>query len=366
MMRTVSVITLTVPGWPATGEVELARDLFVGAQARNGQSRFGRVQLYSQGRRNLGVTPLANVEMSRVPMSLSRPAAAAPDKRALLFRETPAERLIRCLMGTAYACHPKRVRDLPFLLWAVLADLARGGTAVPDPAVTRQRPDTFAGVPRSISPATVLIAARRGFFPWCHFGPLKWWTRENRMVLALSEQRITKNIRRNMRKNPYRVTFDHAFDDVIKACAGRRKGRPSGLTWITPQIMRLYSKLHDQGHAHSFEVWSKDGRLVGGGYGIAVGAVFFTELQFSHESNTSKMGFAALNYHLAKWGYVLNDGKDETPALLEVGFQRIPRAQFEAALAEHAHSGGRTAPWTVEADLATIAGARAPQGVTIP
>ena len=74
--------------------------------------------------------------------------------------------------------------------------------------------------------------------------------------------------------------------------------------------MRLYAALHDQGHAHSFEVWSADGALVGGGYGIAVGRVFFTELQFSRESNTSKMGFATLNHHLAKWGFLVNDGKD--------------------------------------------------------
>ncbi len=326
---------------------------------------MGRVKLYSDRRRNLGVTPLANVEMSRFPLSLSCPAEE-PDKRDQLFRETVPERLLRCLMGTAYACQPKRIRDLPYLLWWILADLARGGTAVPDPATTRPRPNTFAGVARAISPERVLAAARLGFFPWCHFGPLKWWTRENRMVLVLDEQRITKNIRRNMRKNPYKVTFDRAFDDVIKACAGRRKGRPAGLTWITPQIMRLYSKLHNQGHAHSFEVWSEDGRLVGGGYGIAVGAVFFTESQFSHESNTSKMGFAALNYHLAKWGYVLNDGKDETPALTEVGFRAVPRPEFEALLKQHAHSGGRAGPWRVEADLATIAATRPPQTVTMP
>ncbi len=226
---------------------------------------------------------------------------------------------------------------------------------LPDPAATRTRPDSFAGLVRGISPETILAAARSGFFPWCHFGPLKWWTRKERMVLTLGEQRITKNLKRLMRKNPYRVTFDKAFDDVIKACAGRRKGRPA-LTWITPQIMRLYSDLHEEGHAHSFEVWSADGGLVGGGYGLSVGRVFFTESQFSRESNTSKMGFATLNHHLAKWGYVVNDGKDFTPALAEVGFHALPRSEFEALLEAHAHAGGKAAPWTVEADLATIAG----------
>jgi len=276
-------------------------------------------------------------------------------KRARLFRETPSETALRWLMGTAYACHPKRIADLPFLLWWSTLDLARGGTAVPGPGTTRARPDTFAGVARDVSPERILAAARLGYFPWCHFGPLKWWTRSRRMVLFLGEQHMPKRLRRDMRKSDYRVTFDTAFDEVIKACSGRRKGRPLGLTWITPQIMRLYADLHDQGHAHSFEVWSADGRLVGGGYGVAIGRIFFTESQFSVESNTSKMGFASLNHHLAKWGYVLNDGKDFTPAIDAIGFRHIPRPEFEALLAEHTRAVGKTGPWTVEDDLTTIA-----------
>jgi leucyl/phenylalanyl-tRNA---protein transferase len=175
-------------------------------------------------------------------------------------------------------------------------------------------------------------------------------------VLFLGEQHMAKRLRRDMRKTDYRVTFDEAFDDVIKACAEPRKGRPLGLTWITPKIMRLYAALHDLGFAHSFEVWSTDGRLVGGGYGIAIGRVFYTESQFSRESNTSKMGFASLNYHLAKWGYVVNDGKDFTPTIDAMGFRAIPRAEFEAILAEHGTSGGRSGTWAVEDDLPTIAG----------
>jgi leucyl/phenylalanyl-tRNA--protein transferase len=276
-------------------------------------------------------------------------------RRRLLFRETPKYKLLRWSMGLAYACHPKRAADLAFLLPAVVADLARGGTRMPSAASEHPRPDTFAGVCRDIAPETVLAAARLGYFPWCHVGPLKWWTRSERTVLFLGEQHIAKRLRRDMKKNPYRVTFDQAFDEVIKACAEPRKGRPLGLTWITPQIMQLYAKLHDLGHAHSFEVWSPDGRLVGGGYGLSMGRVFWTESQFSRESNTSKMGFATLNHHLAKWGYVLNDGKDFTSTIDAMGFRAIPRAQFDAIMAEHAHAGGRKGTWTVEADLATIA-----------
>jgi leucyl/phenylalanyl-tRNA---protein transferase len=102
-------------------------------------------------------------------------------------------------------------------------------------------------------------------------------------------------------------------------------------------------------------VWSEDGRLVGGGYGIAVGRIFVTESQFSRESNTSKMGFAMLNHHLAKWGFLLNDSKQHTPTIEAMGFREIPRAEFETLLAEHADAIVKQGPWTVETDLAAIA-----------
>ncbi len=271
------------------------------------------------------------------------------------FRETPKAKLLRWLMGTAYALHPKRIREVPALLIAVAADICRGGTKLPSEATIRSHPNTFAGVCRDLTPDRVVAAARRGFFPWCHIGPLKWWVRHERMVLFLGEQHTPKRLRREMRKTDYRVTFDMDFDAVIEACAEPRKGRPLGLTWVTPKIMNLYSALHHLGFAHSFEVWSADGRLVGGGYGLAIGRVFYTESQFSRESNTSKMGFASLNHHLAKWGYVLNDGKDFTPTIDAMGFRTIPRGEFDAILDEHAVSGGHSGRWQVEDDLAAVA-----------
>lgn len=303
---------------------------------------------------------MANVAASFLEIIAEEGEENTAARRRRLFRETPKEKLLRWSMGTAFACHPKRAADLPFLIWHMGADMAHGGTRVPSDATTHARPDTFAGVARDITPERIIAAARRGFFPWAHVGPLKWWTRSERMVLFLDEHHIGKRLRRDMRKSDYRVTFDAAFDEVIKACAEPRKGRPLGLTWITPKIMRLYAALHDLGVAHSFEVWSADGRLVGGGYGIAIGRVFYTESQFSRESNTSKMGFATLNHHLAKWGFVLNDGKDFTPTIDAMGFRSIPRAEFEAILDEHGAMSVRKGPWVVEDDLAAVAAAEAP------
>jgi leucyl/phenylalanyl-tRNA--protein transferase len=305
---------------------------------------------------------LANVAGTFLEIIAEEGEESTSARRRRLFRETPKEKLIRWVMGTAYACQPKRLADVPYLLWNMTADMARGGTRVPSDATTHARPDTFAGVCRDISPANIIAAARRGFFPWAHVGPLKWWTRSERMVLTPAEFRHSKDAKRLMRRGTYRVTFDEAFEDVIKACAQPRKGRPL-LTWITPKIMRLYTALHDMGVAHSFEVWDAEDRLVGGGYGIAVGRVFYTESQFSRESNTSKVGFGCLNHHLAKWGFVLNDGKDFTPTISAMGFRIIPRAEFEQILAEHGTQAPRAGRWVVEDDLATIAGAPPAPGV---
>ena len=99
--------------------------------------------------------------------------------------------------------------------------------------------------------------------------------------------------------------------------------------------MQLYSRLHAMGHAHSFEVWNGGGELVGGGYGLAVGRVFFTD-PVQPEPNTSKIGFASLNHHLAKWGFAANDGKDWSFPLQQAGMKLVPRAEYERLLAEHA------------------------------
>lgn len=277
-------------------------------------------------------------------------------RRDEIFEEKWSVMMQRWLLGTAYALKPNRIGNVPYLLWYAALDILRGGTRVPDPARTYSRPDTFGGICRDPSADTVLAAARLGFFPWCHFGPLKWWTREERMVLFFDEHHIGKRLRRDMKKANYTFTFDQAFDDVIRACAGHRSYNRHSLTWITPQIMALYTELHRRGHAHSFEVWNAEGKLVGGGYGLSMGRVFVTESQFSWEPNTSKMAFALFNYHLAKWGYVLNDGKDFTPTIDAMGFRLIPRAEFEAIMREHAQGNDRVGKWAVESDLAEVAG----------
>lgn len=298
-------------------------------------------------------TTTSSIETANAPAQVPTRTA----RRDALFKESWNTWAQRWVLGTAYALMPSRLASLPHLVLHTLTGAVRGGTLVPDQKRTKAIPDTFGGICRNVSAETILAAARQGFFPWCHCGPLKWWTREQRMVLFFADYHIGKRLRRDMKKSAYRVTFDQAFEEVITHCAGHRSYNKHSLTWITPQIMRLYADLFDQGHAHSFEVWDAEGKLVGGGYGLSAGRVFVTESQFSLARDTSKMGFAVLNYHLAKWGYVLNDGKDFTPTIDAMGFHLIPRAEYEAILKDNTAVGetsGVVGRWKTEADLATV------------
>jgi leucyl/phenylalanyl-tRNA--protein transferase len=127
------------------------------------------------------------------------------------------------------------------------------------------------------------------------------------------------------------------------------------VTWITPRIMRLYAELFDLGYAHSIEVWNREGELVGGSFGLAIGRAFFGESQFTIEPHTSKIAMAALTWHLAKWGFAFSDGKWETPTMRDMGFRMLPRGDFLKQTANAVHAPGQPGRWRMETDLPTIA-----------
>lgn len=291
--------------------------------------------------------------------SLSLPGSAdcVAHRRAALFRETPLETLERWVLGTAWALKGNRIAGLPPLTRMWLADFVSPRRSLPDPNASLDAPRGLCGMVHDLSVPTLVEAYGRGLFTFAHFGPLKWFSLPERCVLFFDEMHVSKTLRKEMRQGVYRVTFDRDFEGVIKACAGRRDGKWH-VTWITPRIMRAYADLYDAGYVHSFEVWDGDGALVGGGYGVALGNTFFTESQFSRASNTSKIGFTVLNWHLAKWGYRFNDGKWPTPTITPMGFRTIPRSAFLAELAAGAAAPGKSGRWQVEADPATIAAAQ--------
>lgn len=300
-----------------------------------------------------------NGNIAEMPREPDLPMMTAEDSAALradLFRESPVEAWRQTGLRFAWALKHYHVALLPFAA-AWLGDRLAPQTGLPDPARTGSDGER-AGFVHDLSVPTLVKAYERGLYTSDHYGPLTWSSPAERCVLFFDEIHISKRLRRLMRQDKYTVTFDRAFEQVITACAGRREGRWH-LTWITPRIMNAYSALFDAGHVHSFEVWNEAGKLVGGGYGVALGGVFFTESQFSHEDNTSKLGFTVLNWHLAKWGYVLNDGKKPTPTILGMGFRNIPRSEFLHHIAGSAN-GGKSGRWQVEANVKQIADWQSP------
>ncbi len=184
-----------------------------------------------------------------------------------------------------------------------------------------------------LAPERLIAAYRHGCFPWYQDQqPILWWSPDPRTVLFPSELHISRSLAKIIRQQPYRVSFDQAFTDVISACAGPRNYTDG--TWITHPMQAAYQVLHQRGVAHSVEVWSGD-ELVGGLYGLAIGQLFFGESMFSRADNASKVGFVYLVQHLAQWGFVLIDCQMPTQHLHSFGARAISREHFASYLHQH-------------------------------
>jgi leucyl/phenylalanyl-tRNA---protein transferase len=279
--------------------------------------------------------------------------SSVASRRATLFRETPTATLQRWALGIAWALRPKRIANFVKTGRVTLAHFLKPSRDLPDPA-TLAADEEIIGLATDLSPDVLMDGYVRGLFPLGHLPPPKWMFPLERAVVRPRDFHISSRLRGMMRKNRYRVTFDTDFEGVIAGCAEPRRGLLS-LTWITPRVMRAYAKLFDEGHVHSFEVWNGDGALVGGGYGVAVGRVFVIESQFFRESNASKIGFAVLAWHLAKWGFTLMDNKWLTPATERAGFKDVPRQVYLAQLPERWDQPIHPGRWEAEADSKTVA-----------
>lgn len=307
--------------------------------------------------RQITAAQVAGMFSEGIEADLRPTRAALGQARARHFAQTLRQRLTRNILGLAYACHPKRIAAIPPLLGLVLREWCVGQAGLPDPETALAKPDGLCGLVHDLSPATMLEAYARGLFAWKHCGPLKYWAPAQRYSIDPAALKVNKNVQRLLRRGDFSVTFDRCFDAVMLGCALPRPGY-APLTWLTPPMMQAFADLHVAGHAHSFEVWDAQGRLVGGGFGVSVGRVFVTESQFSCVSNASKVGFAELNRHLAAWGFLLNDCKYFTPTLQEMGFSDIPRSAYNRLLADNlGFAKGRN--WQfVAAPVASVSHAR--------
>ncbi|MEO8305018.1 MAG: leucyl/phenylalanyl-tRNA--protein transferase [Betaproteobacteria bacterium] len=205
-------------------------------------------------------------------------------------------------------------------------------------------PNGLLAASEDVTPARLLEAYRRGIFPW-YSGeqPVLWWSPDPRMVLFVEEFRISRSLNKRVNQQRWEMRADSAFRAVIEACAAKPRRGQQG-TWITPAIIDAYTALHRRGHAHSVEAW-RDGRLVGGLYGVAIGRMFFGESMFADEADASKVALVHLIAMLRARGFPLVDCQQETAHLASFGARAISRQTFADLVAALVNSGAPDGQW---------------------
>lgn len=289
--------------------------------------------------------------MACVDAEMVRHGEAEPDSSPT-FTEGLGARVRRWIFGMIYAVMPQRAHLLPQLTILTLAHIiAPEGVRESFAGTEHFRGERgLAGISNDLSVEAILANYRRGLFPVCHIGPMKWWSPAARAVCSPEDTHVSNNVLRLMRQRKFHATMDCDFAGVMRACAEPREGHAS-LTWITPRIMSAYWALHQAGYAHSVEIWDDDGGLVGGLYGVAIGEVFFGESQFARVEHTSKIAVAVLHSHLARWGYAIRDGKWMTPHLASLGFKTVDRETFLGLLRKHVAAPRKPGPWKTDETL---------------
>ncbi len=195
----------------------------------------------------------------------------------------------------------------------------------PDPSEADS--DGLLAIGGDLLPERLVAAYAGGIFPWySEKSPILWWSPDPRLVLEPGSLHVPTSLRRVLNSGRYRFSLDTAFDQVIRACARAPRPGQTG-TWIVPEMIDAYERLHALGLAHSAEVWS-GGRLAGGVYGVALGSVFFGESMFFAEPDASKTAFVLLARWLASRGCTLIDCQQTTEHMLRFGAREISRLEF--------------------------------------
>ena len=184
----------------------------------------------------------------------------------------------------------------------------------------------------TITPQILLKAYAAGIFPMAESAEdaaLYWVEPDERGIIPLRGLRISHSLRKQVRKQTFEIRIDTAFLEVIEACAAKTKNRKS--TWINARICKLYNQLHKMGHCHSVECW-RDGKLVGGLYGVKIGAAFFGESMFSRATDASKVALVHLVARLNAGGFQLLDAQFMNPHLKTLGAIVISKADYRELL----------------------------------
>lgn len=208
----------------------------------------------------------------------------------------------------------------------------RGDEPFPPVGKALKSPNGLLCAGGDLSPGRLVEAYRHGIFPWFSEGdPILWWSPDPRMVLFPEELRVSRSLRRTLVRGTFETRVDSAFRAVVEACAAPREAH--GGTWIVPEMIEAYTRLHELGFAHSVESWS-EGELVGGLYGISLGKVFFGESMFTRAADASKVALVRLAERLRARGCQVIDCQQATAHLASLGAREIPRKAFAQLLQE--------------------------------
>ncbi len=217
----------------------------------------------------------------------------------------------------------------------------------PPPELARE--DGLLAIGGDLSPERLLLAYQMGIFPWYAEGdPILWWAPSPRLILRPEEFHLSRRLGRELKSGAFSFSADRAFRELITACATLRTGQGQA-TWINPEMIEAYCRLHELGFAHSLECW-RDGALAGGLYGVAIGGVFFGESMFSRVANSSKAALAMLARQLAAWGFALIDCQMRTGHLLSLGAREVPGSHFFSLLQEAIWRPDRRGRWEIGPD----------------
>ena len=179
-----------------------------------------------------------------------------------------------------------------------------------------------------LNPDRVLMAYRRGIFPWYNEGdPILWWSPDPRLLLYPDDFKIRRSFRKKLRQKRFTVKLDHDFETVMRHCASVPRHGQEG-TWILPEVIECYTQLHSRGFAHSIEVYDEEERLFGGLYGISVGEAFFGESMFSLAPDGSKIALAHLVALAKRWDFAFIDCQIPSEHLMRLGAVRVDRDRF--------------------------------------
>ena len=190
----------------------------------------------------------------------------------------------------------------------------------------------------------LVLAYSQGIFPWyAEDDPILWWSPDPRLVLYPNELHTSRSMRKLLRQRRFTISLDRAFSQVVRGCAGIRGSDHPG-TWIVPEMITAYERLHEAGLAHSVEAW-EGGVLAGGLYGVSLGACFYGESMFTRVSNASKAAFVHLVENLRIEGFALIDCQVTTEHLMQFGAREISRARFMKDLREALKRPTRQGQW---------------------